>query len=51
MRDADLAVYRAKARGKAQYAVFEPGMEQESVERFELMLRRPFPEAPTQRAA
>jgi diguanylate cyclase (GGDEF)-like protein len=51
MRDADLAVYRAKAFGKAQYAVFEPSMQQASVERFELMLKRPFPEAPTQRAA
>jgi diguanylate cyclase (GGDEF)-like protein/PAS domain S-box-containing protein len=51
MRDADLAVYRAKAFGKAQYAVFEPSLQQASVERFELMLKRPFPEAPTQRAA
>ena len=36
MRDADLAVYRAKARGKAQYAMFESGMAQESGERFEI---------------
>jgi diguanylate cyclase (GGDEF)-like protein/PAS domain S-box-containing protein len=51
MRDADLAVYRAKAGGKAQYAIFEPGMEQESVKRFERMVRRPNEEPPASIAA
>jgi diguanylate cyclase (GGDEF)-like protein/PAS domain S-box-containing protein len=36
LSEADVAVYQAKARGKSQYAVFEPGMGQGAVERFEL---------------
>jgi predicted signal transduction protein with EAL and GGDEF domain len=36
MRDADLAMYRAKARGKARYAMFEPQMHTAIVERLEL---------------
>ena len=31
LRDADLAMYRAKAQGKARYAVFEPGMRERAV--------------------
>jgi diguanylate cyclase (GGDEF)-like protein/PAS domain S-box-containing protein len=36
LRNADLALYRAKAAGKARWAVFEPNMEHEAVERLEL---------------
>ncbi len=36
LRDADLAMYRAKARGKAQYAVFNAAMHEEAVSRLEL---------------
>ncbi|MDJ0717355.1 MAG: EAL domain-containing protein, partial [Prochloraceae cyanobacterium] len=31
LRDADIAMYQAKASGKARYALFEPGMHQEVV--------------------
>lgn len=33
LRRADVALYRAKARGRAQYAFFEPGMDVELAER------------------
>lgn len=36
LRNADLALYRAKAAGKARWALFEPKMEHEAVERLEL---------------
>src|SRR3954452_4287224 len=36
LRDADLAMYRAKSRGKGRYAVFEPGMHTAIVDRLEL---------------
>jgi diguanylate cyclase (GGDEF)-like protein len=36
MRNADLAMYRAKSRGKGRYAAFEPGMHTAIVERLEL---------------
>ena len=36
LRNADLALYRAKTRGKGQYEVFEPEMHTEVVERLEL---------------
>ena len=36
MRDADLALYRAKAQGKGRYEAFEPGMHTEILERLEL---------------
>ena len=36
LRDADLAMYRAKARGKGRYAVYEPSMHTAIVERMEL---------------
>jgi diguanylate cyclase (GGDEF)-like protein len=36
LRDADLAMYRAKSTGKARYAIFEPGMHTAIVERLEL---------------
>ena len=36
LRSADLAMYRAKAKGKNRYAVFEPGMGSRAVERLEL---------------
>ena len=36
LRNADLAMYRAKAKGKNRYAVFEPGMGSRAVERLEL---------------
>jgi diguanylate cyclase (GGDEF)-like protein len=36
LRDADVAMYRAKAQGKSCYRVFEPGMHAEVVERLEL---------------
>ena len=31
LRDADTAMYRAKARGRARYEVFDPGMHQQAV--------------------
>ncbi|MGH2840319.1 MAG: putative bifunctional diguanylate cyclase/phosphodiesterase, partial [Solirubrobacteraceae bacterium] len=36
IRDADMAMYRAKAQGKARYAVFEPAMRTAVIERAEL---------------
>jgi diguanylate cyclase (GGDEF)-like protein len=36
LRNADLAMYRAKSRGKGRYAVYEPGMHTAIVERLEL---------------
>jgi diguanylate cyclase (GGDEF)-like protein len=36
LRDADLAMYRAKADGKGRYEAFEPGMHTEIMERLEL---------------
>ena len=36
MRDADLAMYRAKAGGKGRFAFFEPSMHAEAVERLAL---------------
>jgi diguanylate cyclase (GGDEF)-like protein len=36
LRDADLAMYRAKSRGKGRYAIFEPGMHTAIVDRLEL---------------
>jgi len=36
IRDADLAMYRAKAEGKRRYEVFEPRLHEQAVERFEL---------------
>ncbi len=36
LRDADLAMYRAKADGKGRYQAFEPGMHTEIMERLEL---------------
>src|SRR5215216_1749811 len=36
LRHADLAMYRAKHRGKARYEVFEPSMDAEAVERLML---------------
>ena len=36
LRDADLAMYRAKAGGKAHYAVFLPSMHKEALERLNL---------------
>jgi diguanylate cyclase (GGDEF)-like protein/PAS domain S-box-containing protein len=36
LRDADTAMYRAKARGKAAYMVFDDAMHREARERFEL---------------
>jgi len=36
LRDADLAMYRAKANGKGRYAVYEPGMHAAIVDRLEL---------------
>jgi diguanylate cyclase (GGDEF)-like protein len=36
LRDADLAMYRAKALGKGRYAVYEPSMHTAIVERLEL---------------
>jgi diguanylate cyclase (GGDEF)-like protein/PAS domain S-box-containing protein len=44
LRHADLAMYRAKHRGKARYEVFEPSMDAKAVERLmlETGLRRAF---------
>ncbi|MEH2237944.1 two-component system response regulator [Nostoc sp.] len=36
LRDADTAMYRAKAQGKANYHVFNPGMHQEAIQLLEL---------------
>jgi diguanylate cyclase (GGDEF)-like protein len=36
LRDADLAMYRAKSEGKRRYALFEPGLHTAVVERLEL---------------
>ncbi|MFL5885067.1 MAG: putative bifunctional diguanylate cyclase/phosphodiesterase [Thermoleophilaceae bacterium] len=36
LRDADVAMYRAKARGRGRYEVFEPGMHAEILQRLEL---------------
>ncbi|HEY8467265.1 MAG TPA: EAL domain-containing protein [Solirubrobacterales bacterium] len=36
IRDADLAMYRAKEQGKRRYETFEPRMHEAAVERFEL---------------
>jgi diguanylate cyclase (GGDEF)-like protein len=36
LRDADLAMYRAKSRGKGRYAIFEPRMHTAIVDRLEL---------------
>jgi diguanylate cyclase (GGDEF)-like protein len=36
LRDADLAMYRAKSRGKGRYAIYEPSMHTAIVERLEL---------------
>jgi diguanylate cyclase (GGDEF)-like protein len=46
LRHADLAMYRAKHKGKARYEVFEPSMEVNAVERLmlETGLRRAFAE-------
>ena len=42
LRDADIAMYRAKARGKARYQVFDPSMNALAIRRLELegQLRR-----------
>ncbi|MGE5672599.1 MAG: EAL domain-containing protein, partial [Mycobacterium leprae] len=36
LRDADAAMYRAKAKGQGRYELFDPGMNQEDLERLEL---------------
>jgi diguanylate cyclase (GGDEF)-like protein/PAS domain S-box-containing protein len=36
LRDADIALYRAKAQGRARYEVFEPGMRRRIIERLNL---------------
>jgi len=36
LRDADVAMYRAKSQGKGRYALFEEGMQAEVVDRLEL---------------
>ncbi len=36
LRDVDVALYRAKARGKARYEVFDPSMNARALERLEL---------------
>ena len=38
LRDADLAMYRAKGEGKGRYAIFEPGLHAAIVERLDLEL-------------
>ncbi len=36
LRDADTAMYRAKAQGRAKYHVFDPAMHQEAIQLLEL---------------
>jgi diguanylate cyclase (GGDEF)-like protein/PAS domain S-box-containing protein len=36
LRDADVALYRAKAQGKARHAIFDPSMDAQALERLEL---------------
>jgi diguanylate cyclase (GGDEF)-like protein len=36
LRDADLAMYRAKSEGKGRYAIFEPGMHTAIIDRLDL---------------
>jgi diguanylate cyclase (GGDEF)-like protein len=36
LREADLAMYRAKTTGKARYEIFDPGMAERAMERLEL---------------
>ena len=36
VRDADIAMYRAKANGRASYAIFDPAMHQQVLQRLEL---------------
>jgi len=36
IRDADAAMYRAKARGRARYQLFEPGIWEQAVDRFDI---------------
>jgi EAL domain-containing protein (putative c-di-GMP-specific phosphodiesterase class I) len=36
LRDADLAMYRAKGQGKGRYAIFEPGMHTAIIDRLDL---------------
>ncbi len=36
IRDADAAMYRAKARGRGRYQVFEPGIGEQALDRFDL---------------
>jgi diguanylate cyclase (GGDEF)-like protein len=36
LRDADLAMYRAKSRGRGQFAMFEPAMHHAALERLEM---------------
>jgi EAL domain-containing protein (putative c-di-GMP-specific phosphodiesterase class I) len=36
LRDADVALYRAKAQGKARHAIFDPSMDAQAMERLEL---------------
>lgn len=36
LRDADIAMYRAKARGKAGYAIFDPTMHEQALSRLQL---------------
>jgi EAL domain-containing protein (putative c-di-GMP-specific phosphodiesterase class I) len=36
LRDADVALYRAKAEGKARHAIFDPSMDAQALERLEL---------------
>ena len=36
LRDADIAMYRAKARGKAQHQVFDPAMHEHAARQFQL---------------
>jgi diguanylate cyclase (GGDEF)-like protein len=36
LREADLAMYRAKSNGKARYELFDPGLEKRAMQRLEL---------------